>query len=112
MSKRSKSDNPRGGDAAWDRRKAKAGSAVMNLDRLTHPSWSGEIEIVSFRLRLGQPGHEENLVVVQGVNGSGEPVVAFHSADEASDALVGAINRVLNGQLRWKADEYKAGASS
>lgn len=35
-----------------------------------------------------------------------EAVVAFHAGSSLSEALVGVCNRLLNGTLKWKADDY------
>lgn len=46
-----------------------------------------------------------SIVAADGDNG--EPLVAFHTAESLAGVLVGLGNRVRNGSLKWRADEYR-----
>lgn len=86
------------------------GWALLELDRINmHANEAGHIPIRRISMRLGYTGQLETLVTVAGWDDDGTPTVAFHSADTASGALRGAINRYMNGQLDWKEDAYYKG---
>lgn len=52
------------------------------------------------------PDDEEGvLIVLRGYLGS-EAQVAFHRAGSVSEAVSGAGNRLRNGSLKWRLDEY------
>jgi hypothetical protein len=81
---------------------------LSNLDRIAGNYWTGELELTGLKIRLGVVDHFDTMVVVTAQGGDGGPIVAFNSANLPSEAVAGAINRFLNGSLKWKVDEYAA----
>ncbi len=89
---------------------AAVGLALVRLDSLLRSqNAAGRIPVRGITLRLGYTWGSDTLITVKGWDDDGGPAVAFHSADTASSALRGAINRLLNGQLDWKYDEFYQG---
>lgn len=66
----------------------------------------GGIELVGLSLRAPTRENPEYLVTLRGLDADGQPLVAFHSAMTLGDALAGAVNRQLNGGLKWKPDKW------
>lgn len=87
----------------------RAGRALAQLDRMCSAYWPGEVLISTVKLRLGETDNTETLVVVCGELSDGTPVVGFSTALVPSEALVGAINRVVNGNMNWRQDDYRNG---
>lgn len=85
----------------------RAGKALAQLDRMCSTYWPGEFQIGSIKVRLGETDNTETLVIVCGELSDGTPVVGFSSALVPSEALVGAINRVVNGSMKWRDDDYR-----
>ncbi len=83
------------------------GRSLETLDRMSFHAYTGEVEIHSVRVRLGILDQLESLCVVIGTNADGLPVVGFNSALSPGEALMGALNRIENGQMKWKEDEYR-----
>lgn len=81
-------------------------AALANLDRTARSGWSGEYELTGLKVKLGYIDHTDTMVIVTALDGQGAPVVAFHSANLPSEAIMGAVNRFLNGGLKWRDDEY------
>jgi len=85
------------------------GIMAASLDRMVSRHWSGEVDVTGLKLKLGNDTVVETLVILTGVWGDGTPVVAFHSAAPVSEAIAGAMRRLMNGTLKWKEDEYATG---
>jgi hypothetical protein len=82
------------------------GRGVALLDHINSGSWRGEYELRGLSLRVPQAVGGEWLTVVKAFSGDGTPVVAFHSAHSAAEALAGAVSRMADGSLSWKADQF------
>lgn len=65
------------------------------------------VEILAIRFKA--PGHPmgEWLAVVS-ASIEDERVVAFHKADDFSECLKGVLNRINNGSIKWRSDEYNS----
>jgi len=87
----------------WATRTARA---LMELDRLCSGHAPGEVELRGIKLRLGETDRAETLVVVTAWDDAGAPIVGFGNGMAPSEALVSTINRVVNGQIKWKEDSY------
>lgn len=88
-------------------REDRTAAALRQLDLMCMREYSGEYLVRAIKLRLGITDEIETLCIVEATDGSGQPVVGFNGAQTASEALVGAINRIRNGQMKWKVDEYR-----
>lgn len=104
MGDRSKSHGP---GYVNDDNLMRLGMALMELDRCVSSHWSGQVELTGVKLRLGDAASLETLVILTGLGGDGTPIVAFHGGVPPSEALAGAMRRLLSGNLKWKEDEYE-----
>lgn len=80
---------------------------LMVLDRMCSGAYDGEVDVQTIKLKLGVADHVETMAIVTALGSDGTPLVGFHTAMEPSEALVGALNRVENGAMRWRIDEYR-----
>lgn len=94
-------------EAAETARNERVATALSLLDRMCSTRWGGEYELQTIKLRLGTTDEIETLCIVEGLGPDGSPVVAFNGAQTPSEALIGALNRIKNGQMKWRADEYR-----
>jgi hypothetical protein len=96
----------------FDQQIQRLGLALGLLDHICSAGWTGEVELLNIKVRLGSPGGEETLVIVTGTWGDGTPVVAFHAAQSPSDAVAGCLNRIRNGTMKWREDQYAKGTGN
>lgn len=82
------------------------------MERVTSVRWTGQVELIGIKLKLAASDEMETLVVCTGQDTDGTPVVGFHSAIGPLEALGGAMRRVASGNMKWKADEYRANGSN
>lgn len=82
---------------------SKLGTRVEQLDHhivdLAHDM--PDITEIRFKIRYATVG--DVLGVVKGVR-DGKKLIAFHSDDTFGEVLVGLVNRMNNGTLKWKED--------
>lgn len=90
-----------------DATQKRLGRTFAILERICLGATWASVELVALRLKFPADENGECLVVLTGYDGNGAPVVAFHTAVSATEAVVGAINRFQNGTLKWKEDEYR-----
>ncbi len=83
------------------------GRALETLDRMSFHGYTGQVEILAVRVKLGILDRDESLCIVTGTDEEGLPVVGFTSALSPGEALTGALNRIENGQMKWREDEYR-----
>lgn len=86
---------------------AKAGERLfMLLWRWTEGTGQGrlsEVDIKEIRVRAPRFDGDTVMVIMKGTV-DGVMVVGFHTADDAGTALKGALERAMNGQLKWRED--------
>jgi len=93
-------------EAQEDRRLQRIGVSVDWLDQaFAGPTRQGA-EYRGLTVRPPKPGSAEFLLVIRGEDAEGGPLVAFHSATDLSSALEGLAERLRNGSLQWRVDEY------
>jgi hypothetical protein len=63
-------------------------------------------QITEIRIRRRNPETGEVLVIVK-ARDEEMSYVGFHSEPETELALKGALERVRNGQMRWREDQYE-----
>jgi len=80
--------------------------ALVELDRLCSGHAAGMPEIVALKMKIGTTDQMRTLVIVSALDEEGGPMVAFHDGMSPSEALVGAVNRILNHDIKWKEDQY------
>lgn len=76
----------------------------IGLAMTGHRSLSVEITGLSVKAPQGEGG--DFLITVRGLDEAGARVVSFHGSPDLLDALRGLQNRVANGSLRWRADDW------
>lgn len=96
--------------AQYERYVRRLGYLVMAMDAWVGvPSGDGS-RITELRLRAARAPGEDCLVIVKMLS-DGRRWVAFHGAENPSDALRGALERLKNDQLQWKQDKYAQGSN-
>jgi len=61
------------------------------------------IESMTIRGSIGEGG--DLLIVIRAISDEGK-VVAFHNVDDSTTMWVGLANRMRNGSIKWKEDQY------
>lgn len=89
------------------RRIRKLEHAAAVSDRLEMGTDAYGLFLTGIKLRYPRQAYGETLVVLTAVLDN-TPVVAFHRAENAFDALSGALSRLHNDELKWKEDELAA----
>jgi hypothetical protein len=82
------------------------GEAVESLGAAMQGYRSLSVDVTGFSIRGPRGRGDEFLVVVKGLDESGQPLVAFHSAMELGECLRGVEARISNGTLKWRSDEF------
>lgn len=95
------------GERYEERERNRQKSALQVMDRMCGVHYDGEYELVGVRLKVGVTDRTETLCVITGIDGEGTPVVCFNTAMTPAEALIGGINRINNGQAKWRPDEYR-----
>lgn len=105
MAREKESGSSLGQLRAYQAELEKVGVALLQLDTAVRRYRKEGNELRDIRLKAPPEEEGEWFVIVRAVV-QGDPFVGFHSAYSAGDALRGAVNRVLNGTMKWKADDY------
>lgn len=92
-----------------ERRWAKGGKSLddLGLAMEGHRRYSVDVTGFSVKAPVGSGG--DFLITVRGFDEEGAPVVGFHGSVDLLDAICGAQNRVQNGTMKWKPDEWAKG---
>lgn len=85
--------------------RAAVGQSLVNLERAIERLSGEDVHILSFTVTTPAAGRPDYLVVVR-VEQGGERLVAFHNADTVWEALKGMADRIVNGTLKLKEDQY------
>jgi len=109
MSKDPRNQDRPGGGPGEARNIERYGTALAQLGRIASMRWSGDYELTGLKVRLGVVDHFDTMVIITARHIEGAYLVAFHSANMPEEAVAGAINRFLNGSLKWRDDEYATG---
>lgn len=64
------------------------------------------MQVTGMGIRMPREERGEFLVTIRALDSEGAPFVAFHGASDLGEALTGLWNRLQNGTLRWKPDEW------
>lgn len=107
MTKKSKDipGNTLASQALVDREIHKAGTALFRLSGLPHQMADHDVYLKGIKIRVRDDEGTDVLIVVS-VDTNDGPKVCFHSADGIREALMGFVNKHLNGQIKWKDDQY------
>jgi hypothetical protein len=90
----------------YDDRSRKIGMALERLGRRFADDTLGAVMLTGFRVKGPTEGNAEFLLILWGLDHEGGPVVAFQSALELDEVFRGADNRMGNGTMKWRVDEY------
>lgn len=93
-------------EAAARKRYAKTGAAVARLSYMAQAAGPSGWELKGFSIRCPTEDKPDFLVTVRALDAEGAPQVAFHGAAELDDCLVGLLNRLDNGSLNWRPDQF------
>lgn len=83
--------------------------AVEVLDRASAGVAYAGVELTRISFKLPGDTMSEGLVIFNGIDKEGGPVVAFHSAVGFEQLFVGGVVRFMNGKLKWRVDEFNNG---
>jgi len=81
------------------------GTALARIDHLVAKGLAGDIHITTIRLRAPSVEGGEWLAVVKATTENGN-IVGFHGGTGLGDLVSGLANRLNNGSIKWKEDEY------
>lgn len=91
--------------ADFDHMLYKIGVAISRLERWCSTDVPEGVYVKSIRLRAPQNPEGEWLAVVS-ISTENGGKVGFHSAEDLTAVLSGLSNRLRNGSIKWKDDEY------
>lgn len=81
------------------------GQSIVNLERALERLDEEDFAIISITVNTVYGGRDDYMVVVRARAGD-KRVVAFHSAATYWEAIKGAADRIVNGTLKFKEDQY------
>jgi hypothetical protein len=64
-----------------------------------------ELLLTSIKIKVNNNEGTDVLIILCAVSPDG-PVVAFNDGDGIKEALMTTLNRIRNGRIRWKEDQY------
>ncbi len=82
------------------------GERLLAFESVADRQFDKGITIKSLKARCPQGETGGYLLVVTAV-GEGGPVVAFQDGDSLAEVIVGFINRLENGSVKWKEDQFE-----
>lgn len=91
--------------AAFDKHIYRVGSQILLFEHLQEQFYEQEGYIKAVRILPASPVRAEYLLVVSAFCEGGDKV-AFQRGDSFADCIVGFLNRLKAGSLKWKDDEY------
>lgn len=95
------------GDKALSVRWEEAGRAVDELGLAMSGYRSLAVTITGISVRAPKERGDDFLITLRGEDGAGARVVAFHGSPDLLDAVRGAVNRIMNGSLKWREDALR-----
>jgi hypothetical protein len=98
--------NAMGSAAAYTRALIKIGERMLGADTVFERSYTRGDVVLSMSLRVPELDGEDWLVTVRAYQ-EARRVVGFHAAPTFSEAVVGALNRLENGSMKWKDDAFE-----
>lgn len=93
-------------EVAADARQKRSGRALERLTFMATRVGPSGLELVGMSVRFPREDGEDFLVTLRALDEAGAPVVAFHGAATLEDAVMGVVNRIDNGSLSWRADQW------
>ena len=110
MTNHRRDNDARGSDAAHKRWLEGIASGVTNIEAYQQAIQEEKPTLTSFTVRCDPDDEKGVLLVLKGYIGS-KWYVAFHGDTTITMAMSGAGNRLRNGSLKWKEDDYANNSS-
>ena len=96
----------KGGNKALSVRWEEIGNAVDELGLIATGYRNVGVQVQGFSIRIPAVQGGDFLITVRGLLDDGTPAVAFHGSPDFGEALRGLRNRIMNGSLKWRPDQY------
>lgn len=87
-------------------RNRRAGRALEMLGSRMSGGFNAGWEIMGLSVRKPRIEGEDFLITVRALTPDGQPVVAFSGGAFLDDAFVTLVNRIANGTLKWREDQF------
>jgi hypothetical protein len=87
-------------------RATRCGNKMARLSTYLTGRPIGGYDILGLSIRGPKEPGDDVLITVRALAPDGSPVVGFHGSPSLDEAFVGLVNRLENGNLRWKADTW------
>lgn len=81
------------------------GYALLSTNRWLDGERAQGVYIMSLKVRMPTEDHPECLVIVSAFK-EGLRLVGFNTSDSPAEAIKGAIQRIENGTMVWREDNY------
>ncbi len=94
-----------GSHAAYLRQMVRQAETLQDLERTADRLFEEELLVRGITIRFPEDARPEYLAVVR-VEGPGGRLVAFHNAPTFIEVVVGVVNRLKNGTMKFKEDQY------
>lgn len=94
------------GSRLWQAETERNGKILMQANRLAssmsrHDMYIQQIKFVS------KDDEGNDWLVVCTIDSTDGPMIGFHGASSFGEGLAGLINRIGNGTMKWKPDDYR-----
>ena len=86
----------------------KAVRLAMELQVLDGNEFRYGVLIHRLSVRMIAVNSSDVLVTVAAEDDDGRRIVGFHADEDAYEALRGCLERIANGQMKWRPDEYSS----
>lgn len=107
MSKQKRKPEPTWQDLSLiEQIKEKGGSALILVSRyMEYGTGDPALFITKITIKAPKNQNDDYFVIVNAVCG-GEHLVAFGSGQDATGAISATMNRIANGSIKWREDEF------
>jgi hypothetical protein len=93
-------------EIAEDKRQRNEGRALMRLTYLMNEGLANGWELMGLSVRKPREEGQDYLITLRALSHDGQPVIAFSGGAGLGDAFVTLVNRLENGSLKWREDEF------
>ena len=95
----------RDAERAFGQLAERAGTVLITADRHLDTLLDKGVDVTAMRIKMPVEEGNDYFVIVQ-ARVEGVASVGFHGSDTFAEAVVGALNRLYNGSISWREDEY------
>lgn len=75
------------------------------LDRAEFRPNAQDVTLTAIRVKMPEVQYGDTMIILKGQAGE-DALVGFYRSDSTQNALVGALVKFHQGEIKWKADEY------